>query len=193
MSLKEYLPTWYEGINDFDILIKVEDGLLAEIVSEITKVKDNQWIQTADEMTILLYEKLLNILANPTTESLTFRKQRILNRLQSSPPFTMIYLRSQLDKIFGADNYSIHLDYDNYTLYVESSTDSANWFYEAQLTIQRVKPANILYIQVPVRFEPIQIKEWVTISKANYFRIGRSRVGREPLFYMSDESKVIIQ
>lgn len=193
MSLKEYLPTWYEGINDFDILIKVEDGLLAEIVSEITKVKDNQWIQTADEMTILLYEKLLNILANPTTESLTFRKQRILNRLQSSPPFTMIYLRSQLDKIFGEDNYSIHVDYDNYTLYVESSTDSANWFYEAQLTIQRVKPANILYIQVPVRFEPIQIKEWATISKANYFRIGQSRVGREPLFYMSDESKVIIQ
>lgn len=193
MSIKDNLPDWYEGVKEFDILCEIEDELFADISTEVSQVKDNQWIQTADEATIILHEELLNILANPDIESLDFRKKRILNRLQSSPPFTLIYLKGQLDKIFGVNNYSIQLDYQNYMLYVESSTDSSNWFYEAQQTIQRVKPANILYIQVPVRFERITVEERATISKANYFRIGRGRVGRDPLFYMSDEAEVAIQ
>lgn len=192
MSLKEFVPDLYDNVREFEVLFEVEDKLIGHIDQQINQIKSNQWIQTADEQTIGFHEQLLGILANPEIEDLTFRRQRILNRLQSMPPFTVPYLRDHLDRIFGADNYALIVNYEDYQIVLESSSDNANWFQEANIIINKIKPANIVYIQSPTYFQRIKIHESVTIAPLSYFRIGRSRVGTDQLLKRAEEIEVSI-
>lgn len=192
MSLKEFVPDLYDNVREFEVLFEVEDKLIGHIDQQINQIKSNQWIQTADEQTIGFHEQLLGILANPELEDLTFRRQRILNRLQSMPPFTVSYLRDHLDRIFGVDNYALIVNYEDYQIVLESSSDNANWFQEANIIINKIKPANIVYIQSPTYFQRIKIHESVTIAPLSYFRIGRSRVGTDQLLKRAEEIEVSI-
>lgn len=192
MSLKEFVPDLYDNVREFEVLFEVEDKLIGHIDQQINQIKSNQWIQTADEQTIGFHEQLLGILANPELEDLTFRRQRILNRLQSMPPFTVPYLRDHLDRIFGVDNYALVVNYEDYQIVLESSSDNANWFQEANIIINKIKPANIVYIQSPTYFQRIKIHESATIAPLSYFRIGRSRVGTDQLLKRAEEIEVSI-
>ncbi|MGH1803346.1 putative phage tail protein [Enterococcus gallinarum] len=193
MSLKEFLPDLYAGVREFEVLFSVEDEMVDQIEQQIKRVKDNQWIQTADEQMITFHEQLLGILANPEIEDLAFRRQRILNRMQSMPPFTLSYLRDHLNRLFGVGNYTLVIDHKNYQMILESSADNANWFQEANTIIDKIKPANIIYIQSPSFFQKIKIKESAAIAPLTYFRIGRSRVGKDPLLKRSEEIEVAIR
>lgn len=193
MSLKEFLPDLYDGVREFEVLFSVEDEMVDQIEQQIKRVKDNQWIQTADEQMITFHEQLLGILANPEIEDLAFRRQRILNRMQSMPPFTLSYLRDHLNRLFGVGNYTLVIDHRNYQMILESSADNANWFQEANTIIDKIKPANIVYIQSPSFFQKIKIKESAAIAPLTYFRIGRSRVGKDPLLKRSEEIEVAIR
>lgn len=192
MSLKGLVPDLYDGVREFEVLFDVEDNLIEHLDQQIHQVKANQWIQTADAQTIGFHEQLLGILANPELEDLTFRRQRIMNRLQSMPPFTVPYLRDHLDRIFGADNYALIVNYEDYQIVLESSSDNANWFQEANIIINKIKPSNIVYIQSPTFFQRIKIQETATIAPLTYFRIGRSRVGRDQLLKRAKEIEVSI-
>lgn len=75
MSIKELLPDYYDSVREFEVLFAVEDALVDQVYQQIQRVKANQWIQTADEQTIVFHEQLLGILANPEVEDLTFRRQ----------------------------------------------------------------------------------------------------------------------
>lgn len=193
MSLKEFLPDLYAGVREFEVLFSVEDEMVDQIEQQIKRVKDNQWIQTADEQMITFHEQLLGILANPEIEDLAFRRQRILNRMQSMPPFTLSYLRDHLNRLFGVGNYTLVIDHKNYQMILESSADNANWFQEANTIIDKIKPANIVYIQSPSFFQKIKVKESAAIAPLTYFRIGRSRVGKDPLLKRSEEIEVAIR
>ena len=193
MSLKDYVPDWYDGVLEMDILTDIEGQEMNTIQANIDKVKFNQWIQTCDEQTIVYHEQLLNIIANPSVESLEFRKQRILNRLQSTPPFTVNYLVEKLNKIFGKGNYELIIDYQNYRLLLETVAENSNWFYEAQSIIRKVKPANIDYIQVPSVTQKLTVKETAAVQSQTFFKIGVSRVGRDALLILSDEREVVLQ
>lgn len=193
MSLKDLVPSWYESIKEFDVLFEVEDELIQEVDEHLKKIKNNQWIQTADEQMIYFHEQLLGILVNPETEDLEFRKQRILNRLQSTPPFTISYLKDHLNRIFGNENYLLIVNYDDYQMVLETAAENSNWFLEAQKIIHKVKPANIIYIQSPTYLQEITLVESAAIAPLTYFRLGRSRVGKDQLLRRSEESEVILQ
>jgi hypothetical protein len=190
MSLKALVPDLYDGVREFDVLFSIEDALVDSIDQNLNKVKDNQWIQTADVQMIGFHEQLLGILANSETEDLLFRRQRILNRLQSMPPFTIHYLRDHLNRIFGLDNYTLVIDHPKYQMTLESSADNVNWFQEANTIIAKIKPANIVYIQSPTFFQRMTVKETAAIAPLTYFRIGMSRVGRDQLLRRAEEVEV---
>ena len=65
MTLKQYLPSWYDGVVDFGVFLDIEDELMKEVGEKIERVKSNQWIQTADEFTISIHEAVFHIIANP--------------------------------------------------------------------------------------------------------------------------------
>lgn len=193
MSLKRLLPNWYTGVTEFNVLMEVEDDSFNLLQREINKAKENQWIVTADEQTIAHHETIFNIIANPLNETLTFRRQRLLNRLQSTPPFTVKYLIDRLNQTFGSQNYTLIIDYENYQMLIETAAENANWFNEVQAIIHKIKPANLIYIQIPAITQQIKVTEKAMINELAYFRVGRSRVGRDPLLKVLEDKEVILK
>lgn len=177
MRIADYQPNYYENVKEFKLLANIEDELFEEINNELQTAHANNYVMTANEKAIRIYEDALNIIPNPAIETLEFRRERILNRFQLHSPFTLRFLKEKLDAIIGKGKYVLTLDYNAYTMYLEMTIDNASWFKEANLTINWIKPANIKYVMVPVVFERLGLKERLFARKVEYFRISKSLLG----------------
>jgi hypothetical protein len=187
-DIKQYLPNIYDAILEFEGLIASENALFDNLDTETEKVRDNQYILTADIDGIIAYEKMLNIIPKPAAETTEFRRQRIINRLSMVPPFTFRFLKQKLDEIIGVDRYTASIDYPNYTLYVESSAENQEWFHEILVTVTKLKPANIVFINRPLVYGEIIVGESINLTQVNFnYRLGSTWVlGLKPFTSLDD-------
>lgn len=187
-----YFPRYYEGILETDELIKVENDIWNNLYLLLNKAKNNQFIAYADEDGIYAYEQLFQIVADPETETLEERRFRLLNRIQTLSYYTMIYLRQKLNSLFGENNYEVEMDYLNYTLYVKSNASNSFIYKESIATINKIKPANIVFINVPFIPTTIEVGEEIYQQKWwwNYILGGKWKVGQKPFISVQDLSKL---
>lgn len=187
-----YFPRYYEGILETDELIKVENDIWNNLYLLLNKAKNNQFIAYADEDGIYAYEQLFQIVADPETETLEERRFRLLNRIQTLSYYTMIYLRQKLDSLFGKNNYEIEMDYLNYTLYIKSNAYNSFIYKESIATINKIKPANIVFINVPFIPTTIEVGEEIYQQKWwwNYILGGKWRVGQKPFISVQNLLKL---
>ena len=187
-----YFPRYYEGILETDELIKVENDIWNNLYLLLNKAKNNQFIAYADEDGIYAYEQLFQIVADPETETLEERRFRLLNRIQTLSYYTMIYLRQKLNSLFGENNYEVEMDYLNYTLYVKSNASNSFIYKESIATINKIKPANIVFINVPFIPATIEVGEEIYQQKWwwNYILGGKWRVGQKPFISVQNLSKL---
>ena len=187
-----YFPRYYEGILETDELIKVENDIWNNLYLLLNKAKNNQFIAYADEDGIYAYEQLFQIVADPETETLEERRFRLLNRIQTLSYYTMIYLRQKLNSLFGENNYEVEMDYPNYTLYIKSNVSNSFIYKESIATINKIKPANIVFINVPFIPTTIEVGEEIYQQKWwwNYILGGKWRVGQKPFISVQNLSKL---
>lgn len=187
-----YFPRYYEGILETDELIKVENDIWNNLYLLLNKAKNNQFIAYADEDGIYAYEQLFQIVADPETETLEERRFRLLNRIQTLSYYTMIYLRQKLDSLFGKNNYEIEIDYLNYTLYIKSNVSNSFIYKESIATINKIKPANIVFINVPFIPTTIEVGEEIYQQKWwwNYILGGKWKVGQKPIISVQELAKL---
>ena len=180
-TLSSFLPHIYTGILEMDALMQSEEQLMSIARTEMYKAFSNTFVLTADEPGIKMFENMLAIISSPETESLEFRRQRILNRLSTKPPFTFSFLKNKLDEIVGVGAWKAYIDYDNYTLYVESSAIDQSWYSEVEFTINRIKPCNIVFINVPYTVTGVRMDEHIEYTMLNWrYRMGSWRLGQYP-------------
>ena len=181
IDIKPYFPSLYNNILEIDNLVKVENDLFENLNSEFDKAIRNEYVVTADKETIKRYETLLRITDGDDKE-LSFRRQRILNRLAMNMPFTIKALKQKLDELIGKGNYNVFVDPDRFTLYVESKILNQVWFNETYITIHKMKPANIIFVNKPFIDEKILSNEEITLSQREYnYRLGSTwRLGTLP-------------
>lgn len=190
-STRELFPSVYDGVLEISVLAETDDVLLDQALAQLEQAQLNQFILTADEETIEVYEKMFSILANPSTESLEFRRARILNRMSLQPPFTMRWLQNKLDEIIGVGKWNAYVDYANRTLYVESFVVNQLWFNELRITINRIKPCNLVFINKPLLIEDVLASETVFTSAKHYnYVLGHWQLGQKP-FATIDPEEVI--
>lgn len=113
-DLAKYYPIIYKGVLETDQLVATENKLFEEVEQLTLEVEQNQFILTANARGLAVYENMLNIIANPQSDSIQFRRERIINRLSTAPPFTIRELRNKLDQLLGEDNYIIDLVHREY-------------------------------------------------------------------------------
>ena len=171
--LSSFVPSVYEGIVEIGDIINSEEKVMDITRRELSSAFANTFVLTADESGIVLFEEMLNIVANSKSEDLEFRRQRIMNRLSMSPPFTFRFLKQKLDEIIGVGAYSVYIDFPNYTLYVESSAADQNWYSEIEFTINRIKPCNLVFINVPYTAVAINLSEEISYAQKTWkYRLG---------------------
>lgn len=193
-------PAIYKGVRETDILTEVENTQFDEYFGHMDAARCNQFVVTADIHGIESFERIYNIRANPDTEDIEFRRQRILLRMQTKPPFTIRYLRQRLDELIGAGKYRVWMDMGAYnyklgswrlgrkpfrdptfTLNVEATTVDANWYHEVQVFIGMIKPANIVYAFTPLLAAEIGIDHQPDKYKMELQTQQRLETGREAL------------
>ena len=190
-STRELFPSVYNGVLEISVLSETDDVLLDQALAKLERAQLNQFILTADEETISVYEKMFSILANPTTETLQFRRERILNRMSLQPPFTMRWLQNKLDGIIGVGKWNAYVDYANRTLYVESFVVNQQWFNELRITINRIKPCNLVFVNKPLIMADVVANETIVSATEHYaYILGQWQLGQEP-FATTDSEEVI--
>lgn len=190
-STRELFPSVYNGVLEISVLSETDDVLLDRALAKLERAQLNQFILTADEETISVYEKMFSILANPTTETLQFRRERILNRMSLQPPFTMRWLQNKLDEIIGVGKWNAYVDYANRTLYIESFVVNQQWFNELRITINRIKPCNLVFVNKPLIMSDVVANETIVSATQHYnYILGQWQLGQEP-FATTDPEEVI--
>jgi len=145
MAVKDFFNLIYKGNLDTDAIIgAVQPELDAQSKAILDNFYDTFPIM-ATETGLLKWENILDIVSDTATESLEFRRGRIINRLSSNIPYTERTLRIIMDTIMGEGNWSYNLDYRNYKLDILSLRPGRDWFAEMFETLKKMVPANILW------------------------------------------------
>ena len=184
--LKKYLPSLYRENKEMEGLMNAEQPIYDEAETDTKFAFSRQFVVTADEKGVEQYEKILGIM--PTaTDSLEFRKRRVITRLSTTPPYTLNYLKQQLTTIFGAGNFNAWVDYGKRELYVDSFINNISLFFELETFIAKVKPANMIYIYRSLVLPKVGVSSRYLAGwgKWNYRLDGTWNLGAEP-FYSDD-------
>lgn len=181
-NIIDYLPYWFRDILEYQEICDTESEQLSALADEMHAVADNFFFQTMDESAVNMWEQVLGIVPNPQTEDLNFRRFRVLNRLTTKPPFTLGFLYQKLDELIGPGLWTVTVDYPNYTLYIESSSENQNYFTEIAYTINKIKPAHIVFINKPLTVTGITVDESVELTDLqwNYILDGTWLLGEKP-------------
>lgn len=192
-NIIEYLPDWFRQIADFQAICQTETEQFEALATAIHAVADNFFFQTMDEGTVQQWEQIFNIVANPQTETLDFRRARVLNRLSMQPPFTLGFLYRKLDEIIGEGQWTVTVDYPNYTLYIESSSENQQYFTEVLYTINKIKPAHIVYINKPATTAKMTLNESVALTQLTWnYQLGAWHLGIKPFLTATTEEVVVM-
>lgn len=184
VELKSYLPTVYDGIVEMETL---QDSLSVEVqnfVNTCLLAMADQFIQTCSEKGIAYYEQIFKILAEPSIETLDFRKIRILNRLRATqPPYTYRYLKIMLDSLLSTEDYNVFVDVENRLLIIDSVVSSKSYYHEILVTLTNVKPCNLVFVYRPVLPQSLKISEEIKSTQLylNYVLNGGWNVGEKSI------------
>ncbi len=187
-----HLPEFYRFIKDFRELDQtgtIELDLLQDAVDQLFS---DQFVMTSSLPAIRRREQMLGIQADPTAETLDFRRRRIVNRYQTKPPFTVRYLQQQLDLIVGSGLTLVEVDPQACILSITADIANATVFREVLHTIETIKPANLFYWQQTPFTLAIELEEHIGMRHMtwNYTLNGSWQLGYTP--YMTLEPEVLI-
>jgi len=106
----------YDGNQTMQAIYTAQRLELSGLRAEFIQTFLNRFIATANLETILSWERILNILADPETEDLEVRRARVLNYISTNSPFTRIWLLQYLNEIFEGYETSLDIRYNEYTV-----------------------------------------------------------------------------
>ena len=180
-DLRQYLPYWFREIADFQAIMAAEESQWSGLETAVGGVYNNFFFQTMDAQTVTAWEQVIGILASPATESLDFRRARLINRLSTRPPFTLQFLYDKLDELIGPGKWSCEIDYPNYAIIIGASAQDVNWQGEIMVTLNTIKPCHMIFTTRPEVWSPLQLDETVDLIELTYnYRMGAWGLGLKP-------------
>lgn len=145
MKLSDYVPDIYEINLQFNNIINSEEIELEKLKKLIRQAFENNFIKTSNLQGIKDFENILNIQADPETEDIEFRRERLFSRLTTKPPFTERFMQNKLNEIMGEGNWRYDIVYNDYTLDIYALHPGKLWFNELYHLMEVIIPCNILW------------------------------------------------
>jgi len=190
--IMSYLPDYYRQIKDFTELANTESVELDDLEAAVQRLFDDQFVMTASAEAVRRRERMLGIQADPQTESLNFRRKRLINRYSTKPPFTLRYLQEQLDALVGPGMTIVSVDVQNFILYVTTNIENANVFREVIHTVETIKPANMVYQQNTSLRADIGLQESISLRPIMWnYQLGTWQLGIQPFATLGTEVPVV--
>lgn len=187
-ELLKLLPPWYREVAEYQQICNAEAQQLQTAALATQSIAGNFYFQTMNLAGVQMWEQIFNITPNPATETLAFRRARVLNRISMRPPYTLGFLYQKLDELVGPGLWSVEVDYANYALTIEAGAEDQSYWQELAYTVNHIKPAHITYISRPLIRTGVLMSEEVRSAhfEWNYY-LGSWALGAEPF---ADETDV---
>lgn len=142
--LLEQLPAYYMHIKEFRHLTDSQDAEIKKLEAELQLIEDDMLIMSSSEASIKRREEMFRILADLSTEDLTFRRRRLVSRQTSSTPFTYRFLKGQLEVLCGgSDKFTLVMNPDTYQLNIVTQIGVRGGIEELWVLLERTVPLNM--------------------------------------------------
>lgn len=113
MRLKKYLPEFISGVKEFQELDKTVSVEIDRLRDKLEQLQSNQFIGSASDEGLRRYEQMLGLSSIGDLET---RRFNILNKYNSTIPFTLKWLTNMLNITLGNGNFLLDMNYKYYTL-----------------------------------------------------------------------------
>lgn len=185
-----YLPEYYLEIEEFQEIAKTVSVEIDLFKQRLLTLLKEQYISTA-QLTIKDREDELKIVAK-SNESIAFRRERLMERKSRKAPITVRTLEKKINEFTNNNNTKVTLIPGEYAFAVQIPAVDSFKYSEILGLINKLKPANMEYLQNPYSLEKIRVKETSTERKINYARAGLAIAGRTRIGTIIS-SKVVYQ
>lgn len=139
-KLIEYLPHVVRTYDIFQGIAEGEQPAFDMAWYNTDTLRDEQYIFSAEDIGLRRWERMLGILPKDT-DTVEYRRDRIISRLNEELPYTLKQLRKMLDALCGKENYTLNL-YE-YTLTVKVAVVAKRRFLDVVSLLERITPQNI--------------------------------------------------
>lgn len=106
--LMDQLPEWFKPVLEYIAIMYGGSVELARLDEDAEQIRLNDHIQTADATTIRYWERFLGI-ASSAGDTLAFRRDRVMMRINQTVPYTVWHLRERLTELYG-DAYTLEVN-----------------------------------------------------------------------------------
>lgn len=134
-----FLPEFLRDFRELREIIIAEEPEFDMLVEYLENTLNSMFIQTATEMGLEKYEKLLNI--KPVSTDIEERRANVMALWFSNMPFTIRVLKERLSMIQGNNNVDAWVT--NYLLHVKTELSTNEQISNARIIIDGMIPANL--------------------------------------------------
>ena len=170
-----YLPPVLQNVREFQEIAKAVNPEIVTLKQAINKVLNEQFILGAED-TLAWREQEFGITAS-NDETVTFRRERLVERKSRKPPITLRTLRDRLNAYVGTTEAVIELVPGEYAFTISIPAVDGYKFRDIQQMVEALKPANMEYIQYPFSVERVRVRETSREVKIAYARAGLALAG----------------
>lgn len=100
--LMDQLPEWFKPVFEYIAIMHGGAVELARLDEDAEQIRLNDHIQTADALTLRYWERFLGIVSS-AGDTLEYRRDRVMTRINQTVPYTVWHLRDRLRELFGGD------------------------------------------------------------------------------------------
>lgn len=173
------LPPWYAAVAEYQEICRAEEAEFEALKTASDNVYNNFFFSTMDENAVAQWEAALNILAAPTVETLDERRQRLILKLSTRPPFSISFLFSRLDELLGSGTWDVSTFGNKLRVEFMPPTFAASR--EIAALIEKIKPAHISYeVDASTSAQLVICEEIYAIRTAHNYILGSWALGEKP-------------
>ncbi len=147
-KLIDYLPPVLQRVMEFIAITDAQQPEIEKAWAALELVMDNQFIGTATEVGVSIWESELGIVS-VASDTLADRKMRILSRYMQNTPCTRNGLETLLQTLCGADGYTLTM-HSPFELTVQVALAVKKQVEIVRETLGRVLPSNIAFTVTPM-------------------------------------------
>lgn len=168
VNLNMLLPEWFQNIREFQELLKSEETALEETERDAVRIRDNCYIQRADDGTITNWEQRFGI--SRGTEDLEERRKAILLWLNLKVPYTEQWLRNLLEEQCGKRGFELLVRSSKSEVDLKIINQELSMLHHIKRLMCRAIPAHIAFTFWG-RYQ-MGCRETIKYENAIHFRTG---------------------
>ena len=158
MRLKKYLPEFISEIKEFQELDKTCSVEIDELRGKLPQLQDNQFIELANDEGLKRYEQLIGLSSDGDEQ---LRRFNILNKYNSTIPFTMVWLTNMLNTTLGKGNFLLDISYKSYTLTISVAASKEHLISTLYKDLRKKIPCNLVLNITTLA--PVQVENYMSV------------------------------